>query len=86
MNRTAITLFTLAAAIALGLFFSRNSWQTVQLQRKESQTQIKESRKIQADRAGLLQKSAELESPFGKEQRARELGYRKPYEKPLSVD
>lgn len=86
MNRIAITLFTVVTAVAAGLFFSRSSWQTVQTQRKEYKTQVAESRKIQADRAELLHRSAELESPFGKEQRARELGYRKPYEKPLNLD
>ena len=86
MNRITITILTVTLAIATGAFLSRSSWQSLQTQRKEFKAQVAESREIEADRTELLKKTADLESPFGKEKRARELGYRKPYEKPLTLD
>ncbi|MFM9872819.1 MAG: septum formation initiator family protein [Fimbriimonadaceae bacterium] len=86
MNRPTIILFTIALAVATGAFLSRSSWQSLKTQRAEYTNQIKESRKIDAERTELLKKTADIQSPFGKEKRARELGYRKPYEKPLTIE
>ncbi len=86
MNRPAIILVTIALAITTGAFLSRTSWQSLKTQRAEYAKQIQESRKIESERTELLKKTADLESPFGKEQRARELGYHKPYEKPLTIE
>jgi len=86
MNRPTIIIFTIVLAISTGAFLSRSSWQSLKTQRAEYAEQVVAARKIEAERTDLLKKTADLESPFGKEKRARELGYRKPYEKPLTLE
>ncbi len=86
MNRPTFILLTIAFAIAAGAFLSRSSWQSLKTQRAEYANQVTAARKIESERTDLLKKTANLESPFGKEERARELGYRKPYEKPLTLE
>lgn len=86
MKRPIIIALTVTCAITTGLLLSKSSWETLQTQRQAYNEKIQASRKIETDRAELLKKTAQLDSPFGKEQRARELGYRKPYEKPLTLD
>lgn len=86
MKRPIIIILTITAAISTGLVLSKSSWDTRKTQRAEYQAKIAESREIESTRADLLKETAILESPYGKEQRARELGYRKPYEKPLTLD
>jgi cell division protein FtsB len=86
MNRPTFIILTIALAVATGAFLSRSSWQSLKIQRAEYANKVSESRKIEAERTALLKQTADLESPFGKEKRARELGYHKPYEKPLTIE
>jgi hypothetical protein len=86
MKRTTIALLVLVCGVLTGVYCSRPSWRALDAQKKEFRAQVSEARHIQAERTELLKETSRLESPFGKEQRARELGYRKPYEKPLTID
>ncbi|MBX3113260.1 MAG: septum formation initiator family protein [Fimbriimonadaceae bacterium] len=86
MKRPTIVLLTLALAITTGAFLSRAPWQQLKAQKADYAEKVAKTRKIESERAELLQKNAKLESPFGMEERARELGYHKPYEKPMSLD
>lgn len=86
MKRPIIVVITLALAIAAGAFLSRTPWQQLKDQKAEYAEKVAKTRKIESERAELLQRNAQLESPYGMEERARELGYHKPYEKPMTLE
>lgn len=86
MKRYAITALTVVAAVSAGFFFARAPWQNLAAQKAEHRKQLRHTRSIEAERSRLLQEKASLQSPYGMEQKARELGYRKPYERPLELD
>ena len=85
MNRTTlrIVLAVLAAGAAIGL--SLRPWQTARDQKQQAHRARAELRKAESERAEMLRKEARFESPAGREEMARERGYRPPGEKPLEV-
>ncbi len=86
MKHYLLTIITVAAALAVGFLLARTPWQNLGTQKAEYRRQIRHTRAIEAERSKLLQEKSNLQSPYGMEQRARELGYRKPYEHPLELE
>lgn len=80
------TILTILFAVLCGLAFSLKPWRELQAQRAESNSAIQEAKDIEAQRATLVREDSRLDSPFGMEERARQRGYRKPTERPLTVD
>jgi len=78
-----IVLALIAAGAAIGL--SLKPWQTARDQKQRAEQARAELRKAEADSADMLRKEARFESPAGREEMARERGYRPPGEKPLEV-
>lgn len=85
MSRQGWTLFTVVAAVLVGAGFSMKPWKALKTQWKESESAVKETRVLEQQRSDLIRENARLDSPFGMEEQAREMGYRKPYERPLVV-
>lgn len=85
MSKMLWKAFWLLLAVGFGIALSSKPWQHYQNQRKKMNEEIATMRKDEANYAELLTQKARLESPLGREQRARELGYRKPNEVPLEV-
>ena len=86
MSRIGWTICTITSAALLGLALSLEPWQKFREEAEESARVQAETRKAEQQRGELLQESAELESPYGMEEQARGKGYRKPNERPLSLD
>lgn len=85
MSKMLWKAFWLLLAAGFGIALSSKPWQHYQDQRKKMNEEIATMRQEEGRHADLLTEKAKLESPLGREQRARELGYRKPNEVPLEV-
>lgn len=70
-------LFTLLAGIALGSYCSLDSWSEYKAKSQELNKARREYRNVARQRTDLLTKVARLETPYGLEQEARQLGFRK---------
>ncbi len=73
----------LLGAVALGVGLSLRPWQVYREQRTKADTYLVEARRAEAQRIDLEEQKARYESPLGREELARERGYRKPNERPL---
>lgn len=86
MKRFGWTLATILAAALLAGACSVKPWQKFRTQLALRDEALAESKEIERQRVDLLSRNARLDSPFGMEEQARRLGYRKPYERPLAID
>lgn len=71
-----------AAGIALGLTVSTKPWNLYRQQRALADESLREMRAAEAAQADLVRRKALLESRSGREEQARELGFRRPGEVP----
>jgi hypothetical protein len=71
------------AAIALGLYLSREPWSRAHEQRARAEAAREEMLRAEADRVRLSTERAKFESPAGIEELARSRGYRRPNERPI---
>ncbi|MFN3729663.1 MAG: hypothetical protein ACK4XJ_08135 [Fimbriimonadaceae bacterium] len=78
-------LLFLGAAIACGVLLSLKPWQVYAHERAKTNQMVSEMRDIEQRRAELLSQKARMESPTGREELAREAGYRRADEKPLTL-
>lgn len=87
MNRKLIlnALFVFAA-IAVGFAFSIKPWQVYRSQRTAADAAIKDMKAAEKDQAVLVQRKARYESAIGKEELARNEGFRQKNETPLDPD
>jgi hypothetical protein len=73
------------AAIGIGLFASRSVWEHYAEQRTATDAARHQMLDAEAKRADLMRQRADLASEAGREREARERGWRRPDEKPLSA-
>lgn len=85
MRRISWTLCGIAIATTLGVALSVKPWRAYNEQRAKRDEAVAEMRQAERDRAEEMERLQRLQTPFGKEEEARRLGYRRPDEKPISV-
>jgi cell division protein FtsB len=72
-------------AASIGAVLSIESWQHYSAQRRLAEAARAEMRAAEAERVRLMRQEARLESAAGREERARERGYRREGELPLEA-
>jgi len=75
------TMLWVVFAIALGLGLSYKPWQEYQQHKHERDAAVAEMKKVEAERVETIRKRAKYDSVAGREELAREWGYKKPGEK-----
>lgn len=80
------TLAFVLAGLVTGVLFSLGPWKEFQQKRAESDQAVAESQQIAKERSDLIQQSAQLQTPLGREQEARRRGYKKPGERVVELD
>lgn len=83
MKKAGWTLVLVAAAVGTGLYMSRKPWSEFQRQRALTNQARRDQRAAEEDRAKYVSQAAAAESPTGREEIARERGYRRPNETPV---
>ncbi len=78
-------LLFFVAAIAAGVAFSLKPWQQYATQKSKADQATAEMRAAEHEKSDLVKQKARYESPIGKEQLARERGYKKINESPVEV-
>ncbi|HVL38142.1 MAG TPA: hypothetical protein VM328_02015 [Fimbriimonadaceae bacterium] len=73
----------MVGAIGAGVAMSTKPWQAYREQRKIADQKIAERARAEENLVSLAEQRARLESPAGKERRAREQGFKKPSEEAL---
>lgn len=79
-----ITL-TIILGLLAGLILSREPWKQYKSEKAQSHKAQAETKEILEERADLMSRKANLDSPQGMEEEARKQGYRKSYEKPIDL-
>ena len=84
MNRKIVwnSIFFLGA-VGLGIGLSIKPWQVYRLQRKQADVASAEMRATEQERVELTRKKAQYDSELGKEELARNQGYRQKDENPV---
>ncbi len=72
-------------AVGMGIYLSLKSWQVYKAQKNKADYWKKELEIAEKERTELLKKKALYESPIGREELARERGYKKPREIALDL-
>jgi hypothetical protein len=72
-------------AVALGVGLSMRPWNVYREQRDKADAHIQEAKRAETQRVDLEEQKAKYESPLGKEELARNRGYRKSNERPLDL-
>jgi hypothetical protein len=85
-RKTLVSVAFVAAAASLGFFFSRTPWVAYREQKAKADAATKDMMKAESAKNELLERKAVVESPTGREQLARKLGYVKEGEKPLTTE
>lgn len=78
--------FAAILGVGLGLFLSQNAWREYRKQKSHLAEIKAETREVQEDRAELMSRAAQLDSPAGMEEEARERGFRKENETPIELE
>jgi len=81
--RPGWTITAILAVICGAIAASWKPWEQYNIQRKKRDAATAEMREAEKERAELTKEKARLESPIGKEELARERGFRRPGEIPL---
>lgn len=85
MRRYALHGLLLVLAIGLGLFFSLGPWKLYAEQKQRANASEAEMREVQGERAELTRERSYAESPVGREELARGMGFKKPGERPVEI-
>ncbi|HTQ11323.1 MAG TPA: hypothetical protein VMI31_14755 [Fimbriimonadaceae bacterium] len=86
MSRKLVsTAFLVVAAAGVGLYLSRGPWLAYRQERQKSDAATNEMLKSEADKNDLIRQKAKLDTPIGREELARDLGYRKSGEQPVET-
>ena len=84
MNRKLLwNLLFYLCAIGLGIGFSIKPWQVYRMQKKEADFAADQMKKAEQERVELTRKKAQYDSELGKEELARNGGYRQKEETPV---
>jgi cell division protein FtsB len=84
-SKAAINLALIAAAAGLGIYLSKGPWVAYRQQQAKANAAHRDLDEAKITENQLLEQKAQLESPQGKAQLAREKGYRRPGEIPVEV-
>lgn len=82
-SKASLRVLFVGLAVGLGLYFSIKTWKVYQVQRSKADFWQKELKAAEQERSELLKKKALYEGPLGREELARERGYKNPNEVPL---
>ncbi len=85
MKRWKWELFWVVFAVLVGLAFSWRPWVQYHEHKAKRDAAVAEMKQAEQERADLVRKRARYESATGREELAREWGYRKPGEKRLEA-
>ena len=84
-TRLLINGIFLLGAVALGVALSMRPWTVYRGQRASADSYLNEAKRTEAQRIDLEAQKAKYESTVGREELARERGYRKSNERPLDL-
>ncbi len=76
-------IFIIVTACATGLYLSRKPWSVFQEQRGKTNLSVQEMKAAEQERTRLLQQKTRLDSPIGKEEAVRDMGFQKVGEAPV---
>ncbi len=83
MNKGAwINGLIVVVAVSAGIALSRKPWQVYHEQRRAADEQLAEMHRSEKNLETLVRKDARVKTSIGREELAREAGYRKPGELP----
>lgn len=85
MKRGLWFLLGLVVAVGAGIGFSLQPWQDYRARNADRSEATRAMREAEQERADLIRKQARAMSPLGKEELARDRGYRAPNEVPLDL-
>lgn len=83
-NKLVWNVAIVAAAVATGVALSVRPWQVYGEQRKIADDSIKEMRDAESKKSELTRQRAKYETALGREELARQQGYRRPDERPVA--
>ncbi len=83
-KRVSLTVLALVTAVSVGVVLSVKPWRDFNEQRAKRDVAVAEMRAAERERAAEIERFQRLQTPFGREEEARKLGYRRPNEKPVA--
>lgn len=83
MRKAAAVAAGLLLAFAIAAYLSRDTWTLYVDQQTKAKASEARMRAAEEERAKLMNEKARLDTPVGREEAARKLGYRKPGEHSL---
>lgn len=84
-KRASFTVLAFVAAVGVGVVISVKPWKEFNEQRAKRDKAVEEMRIAERERAAEIERFQRLQTPFGREEEARRLGYRKPNEKAINA-
>ena len=84
-RRIAVLFICVFAAMSLGVYASRGPWQEFRREKEKSNDAVAEMEKIESRRRDLMDERSRYKSNKGREELARERGYRRPDEEPIEI-
>jgi len=82
-KRASLSVLALVVAVSAGVALSVKPWKDYNEQRAKRDIAVAEMRAAERERAAEIERYQRLQTPFGREEEARKLGYRRPDEKPI---
>jgi hypothetical protein len=82
-QKTVVSVAVVAAAACVGLYLSRGPWMAYREQKLKADAATQEMLKAERNKTDLLREKARVETPMGREEAARAVGYVKKNELPL---
>jgi hypothetical protein len=82
-KKLLINVLFFGTAIGLGVYLSLKPWQHFQEQQTRKEEAVSEMKRVEKERIDLMKRHAQHDSSLGKEELARQRGYRKPEEVPF---
>ncbi len=86
MRKLLTIVCAAAAAAGIAAYFCRDTFSMVRDQMTRTAKSEKKMNDAEAERAKLLTEKARMSSPAGREEAARQLGYKRPGELPVRKD
>ena len=77
------SILIVVVGVATGMALSLKPWQHYREQKEIANNARAEMKATEQQRSELMREKSRLESPVGREELARERGYRRPWEKPI---
>jgi len=84
-KRASFSVLAVVVAVGAGVILSVKPWQSYNVERAKRDIAVDEMRAAEQERAKEIERFQRLQTPFGREEEARKLGYRRPDEKPVET-